>query len=241
MKTETLFFNGYEATVIRPESPNGKWIWKTEFLFAFDQAEQKLVDQGYTRFCYHISDKYGSYQAVRLMHDFYRFVIEKYGLESKGALFGFSRGGLYAFNFALFYPEYVNRLYLDAPVLDMRDWPPSETEERLQVYREYNLTPETLRVFRGHPIENIDEFFSQHISLLIVAGDSDEVVSFEKNTGRLLEVCQQKGYPVSVIIKENCGHHPHSLNDVTPIIDFITRKESFQKIEIKKLTEEEWK
>ena len=31
-------FNGYAATVITPDKPNGKWIWKTEFLYAFDKA-----------------------------------------------------------------------------------------------------------------------------------------------------------------------------------------------------------
>ena len=38
-------FNGYEATVIRPENPNGKWVWKTEFLYAFDGAERELLSR----------------------------------------------------------------------------------------------------------------------------------------------------------------------------------------------------
>ena len=39
-------FNGFKATVITPENPNGKWVWKTEFLYAFDQAERALLDRG---------------------------------------------------------------------------------------------------------------------------------------------------------------------------------------------------
>ena len=42
-KTMQLTFGGFEAVVIRPEKPNGKWIWKTEFLYAFDDAERALV------------------------------------------------------------------------------------------------------------------------------------------------------------------------------------------------------
>ena len=49
MKTEYFNFNGHEATVILPEHPNGKWIWKTEFLDAFDKAEVELNEMGYTR------------------------------------------------------------------------------------------------------------------------------------------------------------------------------------------------
>ena len=77
-KIETFMFNGYEATVIIPENPNGKWIWKTEFLYAFDQAERALLKEGYTRVYYQISDKYGSYNAVRLMKKFYEHVIERF-------------------------------------------------------------------------------------------------------------------------------------------------------------------
>ena len=36
MMKEEVFqfeFNGHVATVICPENPNGKWIWKTEFFY----------------------------------------------------------------------------------------------------------------------------------------------------------------------------------------------------------------
>ncbi len=29
-KVEIYQFNGYEATIIIPEKPNGKWIWKID-------------------------------------------------------------------------------------------------------------------------------------------------------------------------------------------------------------------
>ena len=219
-------FNGYEATVIRPENPNGKWVWKTEFLYAFDTAERELLDRGYTRVYYQISDKYGSYHSVRLMHEFYKHVVREFALEDKCLLFGFSRGGLYAFNFALFYPECVDKIYLDAPVLDMRSWPPEGSENRNQVYREYSLTPETIKTFGGHPIENLSEFFSHGIPLILVAGGADEVVPFEENSGKMIEYCKQNNINITYIIKPECKHHPHSLDDVSPIVEFITRCEA---------------
>ena len=176
---KTFEFNGYTGTVIIPENPNGKWIWKTEFLYAFDQAERALLDQGYTRVNYGISDKYGSYNAVRLMHKFYNFVVKEFNLDKKCSLFGFSRGGLYAFNFALFYPECVEKVYLDAPVLDMKSWPPKNSVEQGQAFEEYGLNADTLRTFKGNPIDNLDEFFSLGLPLLLIAGGSDEVVAFE--------------------------------------------------------------
>ncbi len=215
-------FNGYEATVVRPENPNGKWVWKTEFFGAFDMAERELLDLGYTRVYYAIRDMYGSYRAVRLMREFYKHVIKEFSLEDKCALFGFSRGGLYAFNFALFYPECVDKIYLDAPVLDMRSWPPAGSQNREQVYAEFDLTPETIMTFKGHPIENLPEFFSHGIPLMLVAGGLDEIVPFEENSGIMIEYCKSHGIDITCIVKPECKHHPHSLEDVTPIVKFVT-------------------
>lgn len=220
IKTEEFEFNGYQATVIIPENPNGKWIWKTEFLYAFDQAERALCERGYTRVYYCISNKYGSYNAVRLMHAFHLFVVEKYRLEKQACLFGFSRGGLYAFNYALFYPEYVSKVYLDAPVLDMKSWPPEGSVERTQVYEEYGLNEKTLQTFKGNPIDNLKEFFSLHIPLMVVAGAVDSVVPFADNAGKLIAYCEENGIRITQTVKLLCDHHPHSLEDVAPIIRF---------------------
>jgi pimeloyl-ACP methyl ester carboxylesterase len=170
---------------------------------------------------YQISDKYGSYHAVRLMREFYKHVVNEFALEEKCALFGFSRGGLYAFNYALFYPECVDKIYLDAPVLDMRSWPPAGSENREQVYREYSLTPETIKTFKGHPIENLGEFFSHGIPLILVAGGADEIVPFEENSLKMIEYAKENNIDITYIVKPECKHHPHSLEDVTPIIEFI--------------------
>lgn len=219
--TLKICFNGFEATVIRPENPNGKWIWKTEFLYAFDKAEVALVQEGYTRVYYSISNKYGSYNAVRLMYKFYRFIVKELSLDKKCTLFGFSRGGLYAFNFALFYPDCVEKVYLDAPVLDMKTWPKKGSIEYEQMLEEYGLNDDTLQTFKGNPIDNLEEFFALDIPLLIVAGGSDEVVPFPKNSGIVIEYCKNNSLPLQSIVKPDCKHHPHSLGDVAPIVRFV--------------------
>ena len=220
-KIENLQFNGYEATVIIPKNPNGKWIWKTEFLYAFDQAEGALLEKGYTRVYYRISDKYGSPSAIKLMKEFYHFVVEKFHLDEKCVLFGFSRGGLYAFNFAVAYPEFVDKVYLDAPVLDLKTWPPKGSVEQGQMFLEYGLNEETLQTFKGNPIDKLKSFFDLSIPWLIVAGGQDEVVSFDKNAGKLIQYCKDENIGITVIVKEDGKHHPHSLEEVEPILGFV--------------------
>ena len=220
-------FDGFEVTVITPENPNGKWIWKTEFLYAFDKAEVELVKLGYTRVYYKISNMYGNYKSIRLMHKFYLHIIEKFNLDKKCILFGFSRGGLYAFNYALSYPETVDKVYLDAPVLDLTTWPLKfeEGTDMRKCYDEmlicYNLTDQTVLTFKDMPINNLAEFFEHKIPLLLVAGDSDQVVSYERNSLKVIDFCKENSIPLEYYVKPGCLHHPHSLEDVTPIIDFV--------------------
>ena len=220
-ETHTFLFNGHEATVILPEHPNSEWIWKTEFLYAFDQAEKALSDEGYTRVYYSVSDRYGSPGAIRLMHAFYRYVTDKFQLKPKCHLFGFSRGGLYAFNFALFYPECVASIYLDAPVLDLKSWPLPDSPEQAQMFAEFALNKDTLPYYRENPVDNLEEFFRLQIPLLLIAGAKDELVAFPENAGKMISYCSKFKIPLQYIVKNDCGHHPHSLENVAPITAFV--------------------
>lgn len=222
MKTETFEFNGYKATVLIPENPNGKWIWKTEFFYAFDQAEQALLEKGYTRVYYQVSDMYGSARAVRLMRCFHKELLKRFSfLEEQAILFGFSRGGLYAFNYALYYPESVSKIYLDAPVLNLKSWPLKDSVEQKQFFKEYNVNKKTFESFKNSPIDHLEEFHKNGIPLLIVAGDRDEVVPFSENGQILVKYYQKQGVKVALYIKKDCGHHPHSLKNIQPILQFV--------------------
>lgn len=224
MKTEIFEYNGYTATVILPENPNGEWVWKTEFLYAFDQAEQALLDKGYTRVYYKISDKFGSKNAVELMYKFHQALLEKYPfLTEKANLFGFSRGGLYAFNYAISYPQMVKKIYLDAPVLNLKSWPPKNSPDQKLFFNEYGLTEQSFEDFKDSPTDNLEKFYKNGIPILMVAGDSDLVVPFCDNGQLLVDYYNKQGKIVPLYLKKDCGHHPHSLEDVSPILDFICK------------------
>ena len=215
-------FMGAKATVITPELPNGKWIWKTEFLYAFDQAERDLLEEGYTRVYYGVSNQYGAPPAIRKMHAFYFYVKERFALTDKCALFGFSRGGLYAFHFALAHPDLVAGIYFDAPVLDVRTWPKTDSREQAELFRVFSLNSETLIAFAENPVALLREYFALGLPTLLVAGGADEVVPYEENSLRMIEESKRANFPLTYIIKPECKHHPQSLEDnTTPILDFV--------------------
>ena len=223
--THEYMFNGYKAHVVVPENPNGKWIWKAEYLGAFDKAEQALIEEGYTHVFYELRFMYGCYKLQRLMHKFHLDVIERFHLQKKCILIGMSVGGLYSFNYALAYPEYVEKVCLDAPALDPYDIYSHFTGENVQYYEKmmacYGLTRETVKDFKDFPIHNFKEFFDAGIPVMLIAGDADTVCRPEKNYKLMLQYCEENNIPITVCIKPGCGHHPHSLEDITPILDFV--------------------
>jgi len=224
--------NGRKSIVIAPkEAADGKpWVWRTEFLGAFDIVDMAMLERGW-HVCYHkCSDMYGCPQAIAWMREFQKVAEEEFGLSPYPALFGFSRGGLYAVNYALTYPNGVERLYLDAPVLDVRSWPAGwgagigGRREWEQCKTCYALTDETARDFSGNPLDRAEELARLNIPVLIVAGDADDVVPLSENSLPFEKKFSAAGGQIELIVKKGCGHHPHSLEDVAPIVKFLTEK-----------------
>ena len=139
----------------------------------------------------------------------------------KAVLFGFSRGALYAFNYALYYPECVCSLYLDAPVLNLHSWPWPDPVETAKLFAEYNLCDRTFKTFKDSPVDHLDEFCRNGLPVLIVAGDSDKLVPYDENGRIMVDYYREKGKEIILYLKAGCDHHPHSLQDVGPIVRFV--------------------
>jgi hypothetical protein len=56
-----------------------------------------------------------------------------------------------------------------------------------------------------------------------VVGDADTAVPVSENTTILEARYKKLGGTIQVIQKPGIGHHPHSLKDPKPIVDFILK------------------
>ncbi len=223
--------DGNEANVILPkaENANGKWIWRVEFLGSFDWVDIDMLNRGYALAYYSVSDMYGCPEAVEMMKKFHDFMTDDLGFSKKTIPEGFSRGGLYSFNFAIKYPDLVSVIYLDAPVLDIKSWPSGMGKAECcpkQYYEclySYGLTEDTIRDFRGNPVDRADEFAALGIPLVLVAGDADIDVPYDENAEILAAAYRRAGTPMLYIVKPGCEHHPHSLSDPKELTDFMAQ------------------
>ncbi len=229
---------GRQCLIIQPEkAAEGRpWIWRTEFFGHFANADLELLRQGWHVGYMRLSDWYGVPAAAVQMERFREDAASRFGLDEKPVLIGLSRGGLYAIRYAEAYPRHTRALYLDAPVVDIASWPgglgkgqgsPDEWLDCLAMYgidtsarsdeasiqSEANQVTETL-------LERLTFPAQAGIPLLLVAGDADAIVPFEENGERLAHRYLQAGGTLSRIIKPECGHHPHGLEDPDPIVRF---------------------
>jgi pimeloyl-ACP methyl ester carboxylesterase len=209
-----------------PEKP---WIWRTEFFDHEPQVDLALLSRGWHVAYIDAKNMYGGPKAMALFGQFYAHLVVNYRLANRVVLEGFSRGGLYAFNFAATHPTRVAGLYLDAPVLDIRSWPGRNrgSKEWAECLEAYGLTEETLAGFRGNPLDRVLTVARANVPIIAVCGDADTTVPFVENTGLLEKRFRELGGTMEVILKPGGEHHPHSIKDPAPVVEFLVKNAKF--------------
>ena len=221
-------FEGTPARLIRPScEPNGKWAYKTEYFGAFPNLEAELLRRGwhiaFNKNINRWAEPYDLERKVRFM----KLIHAEFGLSERCAMVGMSCGGMYAVKLAAVAPELVSVLYLDAPVINLLSCPFGLGEAIDDIREEYvRITgrdiPEMLS-YRENPLDKFGILKEHNIPVILIAGDSDRVVPYKENGALLDAYYRQNGLTIKTVIKPGCAHHPHGLDDPTPIADFIEK------------------
>ncbi len=222
-------FEGRDAILIFPHKPNHNknWLLKTEYFDAFPDFEIEMLKRGWhlafiknkTRWCLD--------EDLDLKKRFCEYLTKEYGLYKKCVPVGMSCGGLIGVKFAAKYPEQVSSLYLDAPVMNLLSCPAGLGKADNSLMPEFvqatGMDLAKLICYREHPIDKMHILLKGKIPIILVYGDSDGVVPYDENGFILEKYYRENGGTIMAIGKENCGHHPHGLEDNTPIIDFVQK------------------
>ena len=133
---------------------------------------------------------------------------------------------MFVFNWAAQNTEKVACIYVDAPVCDVFSWPRRKnTALWNDLLKEWNLTDAGMEHFKGNPIDNLAPIAAAGIPIISVCGDSDQTVPYKENMDVVRSRYLAAGGPVEVILKKGCDHHPHSLDNPEPVVDFILRQQ----------------
>jgi len=222
--------DGCECSLVEPKTAakGNPWIWRMEFFDHRPMADLALLERGYYLAYMNVGNTFGAPSAIAHLDKLFQMVTRQLHLNRKVVLEGFSRGGLYAYNFAAKYPARVAAIYGDAPVCDFKSWPggkgkgPGSKDDWKSLLTCYEFANEqTALDYKLNPVDNLAVLAKARIPILHVIGDADEVVPVSENSDLVESRYKALGGFIQVIRKPGGLHHPHSLDDPTPIVDFI--------------------
>lgn len=220
-------FSGKELITVFPKKPNGKWAIKTEYFDAFPDVQIKLLEMGYHIFHIKNITRWHKWEDTEARAELAEYVQKKYNLSKKCVIIGMSCGGMQGIYFAAKYPQYVSCMYLDAPVVNLLSCPAGLGKANDSMMSEFeenkgmNLTQ--LLSYREHPLDYISDLVTNNIPIILVSGDADTVVPYDENGIFVNNAYTKNNCTIKTIIKNGGDHHPHSLEDNTPIIEFIKK------------------
>jgi len=224
---------GCAAWIVEPKKvlPGKPWVWCMEFPDAFTErcAAPMLLERGFHYVYLDQFNNFGSPPALKKFRVFYDLLVAR-GLSAKAVLIGISRGGLSAYRWAAENPDTVAVIYGDAPVCDFKSWPggkgtgPGSPGDWDCCIRAYGFKDEAEALaYPGNPVDTLAPLAKAGIQLIHVVGDVDEPVPVAENTAVVESRYKQLGGEIQVIHKPGIGHHPHGLEDPTPIVAFIMK------------------
>ncbi len=220
-------FNGRNAILVCPDTPHpeGRWLLKTEYFGAFPAFEIEMLKRGYH--VAHVSNitRWHVEADTDMRAEFCEFLRREFGLNAKCVPVGMSCGGMQGVYFAAKYPQYVSVLYLDAPVMNYLSCPfavgRGGNSMQEEFIRDKKMTLSELLNFRDHPIDRAPRLIENQIPVALICGDSDTVVPYAENGKFLSEMYRKSGLPFFEVLKPGCDHHPHGLEDNSPLIEFV--------------------
>ena len=222
-------FGGRNAIIVFPETPNENknWLLKTVYFDAFPEFEIDMLNRGWHLVYLENESRWCTESDLDTKKDLVEYLHKEYGLYPKCVPVGMSCGGLMGVKFAGKYPECVSCLYLDAPTLNFLSCPAGLGASIHNFMDEFTqdlgLTVVDLLNYREHPIDKKDVLLKNNIPIIMVYGDCDEVVPYPENGAILEKYYRDNGGIVETIKKAGAGHHPHGLDDRTPIINFVEK------------------
>lgn len=223
---------GRKSWLVQPKeaAPGKPWIWRTEFFGHEPQGDLALLAKGWHVAYTTMTNQYGGPIATDHMKVFHDEMVKVHQLNPKVVLEGFSRGGLFALNYAALHPEHIASLYLDAPVCDFKSWPggfgkgkgsPADWTRCKEIYG--LASDEAAKAYKLNPVDNLAPLAKAKIAILSVVGDADQVVPLEENSGLVKTRYEALGGTMKMIVKPGGDHHPHSLKDPAPIVEFVLK------------------
>jgi len=223
---------GCAALIVEPKTPakGNPWVWRMEFFDHRPEFDLAMLAKGYYLAYLNVGNTFGCPNAMDQFAAFHHELTANHNFNKRAILEGLSRGGLYAYNFAAKNPDKVMVLYGDAPVCDFTTWPyggrggarsDGDWKDLLNSYGFPN--EQAALTYPFMPIDNLAPLAAAKIPIIHIVGDADELLPVSENTAVVERRYKALGGTMEVIHKPGGKHHPHALDDPTPLVQFMEK------------------
>ena len=222
--------DGVACKLVSPaaSAPNAPWIWRARFWGHEPQLDVALLKQGW-HVCYcDVADLFGNETAIKRWDQFYD-LSQRIGLHPRPLLEGMSRGGLIVMRWASANPSQVSGIYVDNAVMDIRSWPggkgdgigaPRAWKTCLDAYQ---MTEEHTEAIADGPLQRLDGLAKAGVPIFAMINEQDNVVPPSENSDVLVRRYREFGGQIRELRRPGLGHHPHSLKDPAPLVEFAVQ------------------
>jgi pimeloyl-ACP methyl ester carboxylesterase len=135
-----------------------------------------LLEKGFHIGGIEVGESMGNPSGCGLYTEYYRQVVQEYGLDSRPCLYATSRGALMLYNWAADHPERVRCIGANQPVMDLALFPGME-----EAAKAYAMPLDEFRnAYRLHnPLDRLSPLAAHGIPVLHVVGKADTLLPFE--------------------------------------------------------------
>ena len=225
----TVFdFDGYEAWVVEPKAGTERkgrpWTWTMQWATAFvpRTGVPKLLTDGF----HHVTiitfkDKMDE-TGLKASAKFQKYLVDELGFAPKADLIGMSWGGFFSTRYAANYPENVDKIYLDAPLLCFWDFDPAKEKCRGGYGPWVQMAPADGKWSNDPrmPVNMAEKLAKTGIPVFLVYGGQDKSCPPEINAVPFIERFKAAGGEknLKVLYRSYFGHHPHGMEIGDPTI-----------------------
>ena len=228
IKEESFFYKNLEVNMLIPNKPNENydWVFKCDYYGEFKELDYALVENGYHVVYMKNISRWAYMKDIINKGELAFYLNTTYNLSLYFSLIGYGSAGSIAIKFASLYPEFINSIILDSPVVDFISCPGnikdnysknSWLKEFSIIYPNENLISlETSNVNPKNLLNTLNEY---NIPIYIMYSDNDEVVPFNDNTKLIYDAYDDKN---SVIIKKKKSDGHSEFGDIDLVDDIIS-------------------
>ncbi len=231
-----FIFDGHRAWIAEPrgEPADGRpWTWTMQWADAFVERTGvlELLSNGWHHVTLDTFSNRMDEKGLDASRAFQRFLSSDLSFAERANLVGLSWGGFFSVRYACAHPDAVERMYLDAPLLNFdgfsglkkfRDNPGKAIGPWKDSVPPDGIWSNDPRM----PLNMAEKLAEAGIPVKLIYGGKDEVVPPQCNAEPFAQRFAAAGGKLYLTVHENRGHHPHGEDaaGVHRIADFFAAR-----------------